>query len=99
MTEPFSPNALPSSTNAAAVAAGVAQTGSNSTPQVAEQISFQPGEQFDPIDVHQIQIHNDWQPNEEDLIPSFGVERARELLLWLINLELRLPPYSEVSPA
>jgi hypothetical protein len=101
VTEPFSPNALPSSTNAAAVAAGVSQTGSNSisVSQVAEQISFQPGEQFEPMDTHQVQMHNDWQPNEEDLIPSFGVERARELLMWLINLELRLPPYSEVSPA
>lgn len=101
MTEPFSPNALPSSTNVAAVAAGVSHTGSNSIAlsPVGEQISFQPGEHIEPTDVHQVQIHNDWQPNEEDLIPSFGVERARELLMWLINLELRLPPYSEVSPA
>lgn len=101
MTEPFSPNALPSSTNAAAVAAGVSPSGSNSIAlsQVGEQISFQPGERFEPTDVQQVQTHNDWQPNEEDLIPSFGVERARELLMWLINLELRLPPYSEVSPA
>ncbi len=101
MTEPFSPNALPSSTNAAAVAAGVSPSGSNSISlsPVGEQISFQPGERFEPTDVQQVQTHNDWQPNEEDLIPSFGVERARELLMWLINLELRLPPYSEVSPA
>jgi len=41
----------------------------------------------------------DWQPEETDLLPSLGVERARELLMWLINLELRLPPYTEVSPA
>ncbi|MCC7528027.1 MAG: hypothetical protein IT342_05865 [Candidatus Melainabacteria bacterium] len=41
----------------------------------------------------------DWQPEETDLLPSFGVERARELLMWLINLELRLAPYTEVSPA
>ena len=41
----------------------------------------------------------DWQAEETELLPSFGVERARELLMWLINLELRLPPYSEVSPA
>ncbi len=41
----------------------------------------------------------DWQPEESDLLPSLGVERARELLMWLINLELRLPPYTEVSPA
>jgi hypothetical protein len=41
----------------------------------------------------------DWQPEETDLLPSFGVERARELILWLINLELRLAPYTEVLPA
>ncbi len=41
----------------------------------------------------------DWQPEDTDLLPSFGVERARELILWLINLELRLAPYTEVSPA
>lgn len=101
MTEPSSPNALPSSTSAAAVVAGVSPTGSKSISltQGAEQISFAPDEQFEPIDAHQVQTHCDWQPNEEDLIPGFGVERARELLIWLINLELRLPPYSEVSPA
>lgn len=41
----------------------------------------------------------DWQAGETDLLPSFGVERARELIMWLINLELRLAPYTEVSPA
>lgn len=41
----------------------------------------------------------DFQPSESDLLPGFGVERARELLLWLVNLELRLPPYTEASPA
>jgi len=42
---------------------------------------------------------SDFQPSESDLLPGFGVGRARELLLWLVNLELRLPPYTEASPA
>lgn len=42
---------------------------------------------------------NDWMPNDNDLLPSFGAGRARELLIWLANLELRLTPYNEISPA
>ncbi|GEM_PF-4506518 len=102
MTEPFSPNALPYATNVAASVAG-AQAGASvnvspvteSEVMTADQIDFQPTES--PSSAHI--GHGEWQANESDLLPSFGVERARELLMWLINLELRLPPYTEVSPA
>ena len=89
MTEPFVSNAASYVPNAAA-AAGVSQ---DTQPPVSadELISFSPEE----TDVAAL----DWQPDDSALFPNFGVDRARELLMWLINLELRLPPYSEVSPA
>lgn len=34
-------------------------------------------------------------PEEEQLMLKRLEERHRELLLWLMNLELRLPPYRE----
>lgn len=95
MTESFSPNASPYSTNAAGYVTGASQpgagTGNSVDSQETEQFDFRPCEE--PID------QSDWQPHESDLLPGFGVERARELLVWLINLEIRLPPYTEVSPA
>lgn len=86
MTESFSANASPYLTHAAA-----ACTSTNSVPPVTGEIDFQPGDE--------LISQSDWQPHESDLLPGFGVERARELLMWLINLEIRLPPYTEVSPA
>ena len=92
MTEPFSPNASSYAPYIAAAVAGVSQP-----TQTSPEVQFEPKplpetEQAPPSVV-------DWQPEETDLLPSFGVERARELLMWLINLELRLAPYTEVSPA
>jgi hypothetical protein len=92
VTEAFSLNASSSVPYVAAAVAGVSQP-AQASPEV--QLGPKPlmeAEQTPPSVV-------DWQPEETDLLPSFGVERARELLMWLINLEMRLPPYSEVSPA
>ncbi len=77
------------SPNAAAAVSGVNQP-IQASPEA--QIPAADGEAASPAVI-------DWQPEETDLVPSLGVERARELLMWLINLELRLPPYTEVSPA
>lgn len=91
MTEPFVSNAT-SFVQSAAAAAGISAEDQPTQPAVSEeQISFSP-EESDATAL-------DWHPDESSLFPNFGVERARELLLWLINLEMRLPPYSEVSPA
>ncbi|MBA3855728.1 MAG: hypothetical protein C0507_02350 [Cyanobacteria bacterium PR.3.49] len=89
LTESFVSNAASHVPNAAA-AAGVSQ---ETQPPVNadETISFSPEEMDAPA--------LDWQPDDSALFPNFGVDRARELLMWLINLELRLPPYSEVSAA
>lgn len=87
MSEPFVSNA---SVYAPYVAAAVSQP-----PATSPDLQFEPVkecEQSPPVAA-------DWQTEETELLPSFGVERARELLMWLVNLELRLPPYSEVSPA
>lgn len=80
------------SSNAAAAVSGVHDP-VQASPQVQlEQKPAADSEAASPLLI-------DWQPEETDLLPSLGVERARELLMWLINLELRLPPYTEVSPA
>ncbi len=80
------------SPNAAVAASGVHQPVQMSPEMQFEANPVVQGEALSPSVV-------DWQAEETDLLPSLGVERARELLMWLINLELRLPPYSEVSPA
>jgi len=90
LTEYFVSNALPYSPHIQAAVADISP-GAQAPGPVTEPI---------PADSPDIAAPPaDWQPDETALLPSFGVERARELLMWLINLELRLPPYSEVSPA
>jgi len=92
LTEPFVSNPTPFVQSSACAAAGIAQPNSCDAPAGSEeQISFRP----DETDAAPLE----WQPDESALFPNFGVDRARELLMWLINLEMRLPPYSEVSPA
>lgn len=93
MTESVSPNASPYSTNAAGFVTGASQPGAGTS------VDSQGQGQFDFRPSHEQIAQSDWQPHESDLLPGFGVERARELLVWLINLEIRLPPYTEVSPA
>lgn len=95
MTESFSPNASPYSTNAAGFVTGASQPGAGA----GTSLHSQEAEQFDFRPCDERTERGDWQPHESDLLPGFGVERARELLVWLINLEIRLPPYAEVSPA
>lgn len=97
MSEPFLSTSAYLPYSAAAVA-GASQSTQTSPPvkEIQEiQIESEPVVETEsgPLTVA------DWQAEESDLLPSFGVERARELLMWLINLELRLPPYTEVSPA
>jgi len=94
LTEPFVSNAQQSAQTLGAATASSQIAGQNFVIQPAiesEQISFGPEENE--------ASSPDWQPDESALFPNFGVERARELLMWLINLEMRLPPYSEVKPA
>lgn len=91
MTEPFVPTSTYLPYTAAAVA-GVSQPVQTSPEGQFESEPIMDAEPAFPAVA-------DWQPEETDLLPSFGVERARELILWLINLELRLAPYTEVLPA
>ena len=93
MTEPFVSNSLPYSHSLAHAVAAV-------SPAVQTDIKPQGGNS--PQETGSDTEDNsagvaDWQPDETSLFPGFGVERARELLQWIINL--RLPPYGEASPA
>lgn len=95
MTDTFvsnSANALPYLPN---IAAAVSAPGANISPENAETKQKQAKESSDTP----AGSAADSQLNDNDLVPGFGVERARELIMWLINLELRLPPYTEVSHA
>lgn len=94
MTDPFVSNAANALPYAPSIAAAVSQAGADISSE--EESKQKPArESFEPSPNNV----TDWQPNESDLLPGFGVGRARELIQWLINLELRLPPYTEVSPA